>query len=506
MKVQVTLSFKASSSASSTIDLIVSPFETVASLKKKVADVHLIPCPDQELYFDGKVLANESKLAKHGVREGCLLKLAVQATEKALVQQLSELLQTRDLSLDELGLLYCYKHGASIGQALELLGFQGKLVSFIGEQKTLSMNGDSVTLVREDSKLKPVVIGCDKKRVPLQEFDKKPSELAIGTPPGLGVDAPPGLGPALPPGLDAAPPGLAQPVESEGNDAVDAQQYVDLHNAIYSRTFSSKMKDSLNDLVVAISDMSFLDIDHVVTSGSVHKGTAISDAANAEIVLCVPELPGTRHATWLPSLLQAVASVLALQVDDLGIGSIIAGEESITLCMKSPCQLVVNLFVSPVCAIYKETIQVLGAQGPDASRFYTPAFAKERTQFISRQPSSVKQCIRLLKWWRDQQQWSSQKTCPNDDLLELAAVYSTVQTKPSDLKTAIANVLSLLSRFNQLRVVWSNYYSKESVSPELLRQRPLLMDPVNPYVNVADPQTFDASELMQLAQTTHFFW
>lgn len=499
MKVQVTLSFKANSRASSSIDIIVSPFETVATLKKKVADAQLISCHDQELYFDGKILENDSKLAKHGVREGCLLKLVVQATEKALVQQLSELLQTRDLSADELGLLYCYKHGASISQALKLLGFQGKVESFIGEQKSLSMNGDSVTLVREDSKLKPAVHGGDSLRTP-------PLALAIGTPPGLGVDAPPGLGPAFPPGLGAAPPGLAKPLESDGNFAVDAQQYVDLHNAIYSRTFSSKMKDSLNDLVVAISDASFLEIDRVATSGAVHKGTAIADVANAEIVLFVRELPASRHATWLPALLQAVASVLAVQVDDLGIGSISAGEESITMCMKRPCQLVVNLFVSPACASYKETIQVLGAQGPDAQRFYTPAFAKERTQFISRQPSSVKQCIRLMKWWRDQQQWSSKKTYPNDDLLELAAVYSTIQTKPSDLKKAIANVMSLLSRFNQLRVVWSNYYSKEDVSPELLRQRPLLMDPANPYVNVADPQTFDACELMQLAQTTHFFW
>ena len=31
-------------------------------------------------------------------------------------------------------------------------------------------------------------------------------------------------------------------------------------------------------------------------------------------------------------------------------------------------------------------------------------------------------------------------------------------------------------------------------------------DYVNPFVNVANPQSFDCSELMATAKTTHFFW
>jgi len=114
--------------------------------------------------------------------------------------------------------------------------------------------------------------------------------------------------------------------------------------------------------------------------------------------------------------------------------------------------------------------------------------------------------MRLLKWWRDQQSWSNARSCPKDEILELMAVYSAVQTKPTDQRMAIANVMSLLSRFNEMRIVWSNFYSKDDVWTPLLRQRPLLMDPTNPFVNVADPQTFDATELIELARTTHFFW
>merc|ERR1719213_895259 len=84
------------------------------------------------------------------------------------------------------------------------------------------------------------------------------------------------------------------------------------------------------------------------------------------------------------------------------------------------------------------------------------------------------------------------------------AVYSAVQTKPQDQRMAVANVLSLFARFNEMRIVWSNYYNKDDVWAPLLRQRPLLMDPTNPFLNVADPQAFDASELIQYARTTHF--
>ena len=63
-----------------------------------------------------------------------------------------------------------------------------------------------------------------------------------------------------------------------------------------------------------------------------------------------------------------------------------------------------------------------------------------------------------------------------------------------------------LARFSQLRVVWSNFYDKSDAWAPLMMQRPLLMDPVNPFSNIVDPQDFDSRELTQFAATTHFFW
>jgi hypothetical protein len=554
MKIQITLKTKAKSDAASAVEIVAGCSETVASIKERVAGVQLVPFPDQELHFNGQVLADEAKLSQCGVADGCDLDLVIKADEGTLAQQFADLVQSRDLSADELGLLYCYKHGANINQALKFLGFEGKLQDFIAKQKILAIENGSVSLVRVDTALKPFsaedevirilqssptdymdikelsskftkkfgvglssIVGCrpveflsrssafvvhgNHKHVSLHGLQKRSIDSAESQPTNAPVAAPPGLSDG-PPGLSGAPLGLDKNSVIAPKVDLDTQQYVDLHSKIYGKSFTSKTTQDINDLVAAISEGSFLELDHVVIAGSIGKGTAIRGRAIAEVVLFVQGLPLEKHGSWLPSLLKAIAATLSEQVA-MGISGIHFSEDSVKVSYND---IDVSIHISPVFESYCATLRSIAGQGPEFHKWYAPALAKESTKFIARQASSVKTTIRLMKWWRDQQQWSKQRCLPSDELLELATVYSAIQTKPADQKTAIANTMSLLSHFSRLRVVWSNFYSKDDVPPQLLRQRPLLMDPVNPYINVADPEVFDSSELMALAQSTHFFW
>jgi len=65
--------------------------------------------------------------------------------------------------------------------------------------------------------------------------------------------------------------------------------------------------------------------------------------------------------------------------------------------------------------------------------------------------------------------------------------------------------MGVLARLDELRVVWNNFYQPSDIWAPLMAQRPLLMDPVNPFRNVCDPQEFDPRELMHLARTTSFW-
>merc|ERR1719387_1430131 len=92
-------------------------------------------------------------LGQCGVSDAATLDFVIKATEESLAQQLAGLLQARDLSSDELGLLYCYKHGVNINQALKTIGWTEKFPDFIRKQKHLSIENGRVSFVR-DAKVK----------------------------------------------------------------------------------------------------------------------------------------------------------------------------------------------------------------------------------------------------------------------------------------------------------------------------------------------------------------
>lgn len=558
MKVKVNVKMASRAEASSSFDLVVGAEDTVASIKDRVSVLQVIPFPDQDLLLNGEVLQDGKQMSECGVKEQSSLDLVARASEASLVKQLSELLQARDLSCDELSLLYCYKHGVSVTQALQMLGLSEKLQDFVGRHKAFQIENNHVALIRQDTALKPFSVAAEVEEIlaasptgameikelcgkfsakynvslsslvgmkPTEFFAKqkdvfavsgrgyvslrsarsakppqKPRQPARAYPqhevklPAAIVEPPPGLGVAPP------PPECATALYS-----AESQPYLDLHNKICSRSFNSRVVQALGELVETVSEASCLNVARVVKGGSVGKGTSISGVVDAEVVFFLNGLPPSGHDRWLPPLVRAMAGTLAERLgEEKHLEGIRATEDSVQLRVKGLVS--VDLRFSPVYESYASAVQAQGSQGPEVRRLYAPALVEERVQFIVRQPGSVKVTIRLLKWWRDQQEWSSKLTRPSDDILELMAVYSAVQTKPADQCTAIANVMALLSRFDELRIVWSNYYTKNDIWAPLLRQRPLLMDPVNPYVNIADPQGFDGSELMALAQTTHFFW
>merc|ERR1719198_2154912 len=155
MKVQVNMKVASQSKTSSNFDLTVNAEETVQSVKDRIAASQLVAFPDQDLVLNGEVLDNTKSLAECDVQDSSTLDFVIKASEDSLVQQLAELLKARDLTSDELGLLYCYKHGVSINQALKTVGYTEKFPDFIKKQKQLLIENGRVSLIRSDTKMKP---------------------------------------------------------------------------------------------------------------------------------------------------------------------------------------------------------------------------------------------------------------------------------------------------------------------------------------------------------------
>eukprot|EP00746_Dinoflagellata_sp_MGD_P151255 gnl/MRDRNA2_/MRDRNA2_82895_c0_seq1.p1 gnl/MRDRNA2_/MRDRNA2_82895_c0~~gnl/MRDRNA2_/MRDRNA2_82895_c0_seq1.p1 ORF type:complete len:493 (-),score=138.41 gnl/MRDRNA2_/MRDRNA2_82895_c0_seq1:78-1556(-) len=492
MKVQVNLKVASQTKISSNFEFSVNAEETILSVKERIAASQLIAFPDQDLVLNEKVLDDKKTLAQCGVLDAAVLDFVIKATEESLAQQLAELLQARDLSSDELGLLYCYKHGVNINQALKTIGFTEKFSDFIRKQKQLALDNGRVSLIR-DAKPKTEDI---KKKPPATEQPKPLKEPQLVAPRQQREEPKPQTKVAV---TKTDAPEAVIP------ESAESQEYLDLHNTISGRSFNSKVAQTLNDIIEVVTEKMFLNVSSVAKGGSVGKGTAINGVTDAEVVFFLKGLPPCDHCKWLPALLKSVTGVLTEHLsNDHGIEGIETTEDSVHMKVKGCVEL--DLRFSPEFDDYKEVIQAMSKQRPDLRKHFNNALVKEKVQFVSKQPGQVKVTMRLLKWWRDQQRWSSALKTPSDDILELVAVYSALTSKPRDQRTAIANAMSLMAKFDELRIVWSNYYEKEEIWTPLLQQRPLLMDPVNPFVNVAAPQNFDASELMTTAKTTHFFW
>jgi len=560
MKVQVCLK-TAEKDATSKFEVHVSSTDTVESVKEKVAASQLIAFPEHKLMFKGEKMEEGKTLSEYGIQESSALDFVLEATEESIVKQLKELLKSRDLTCDELGLLYCYKHGVSTNQALKTIGIDAKLGDFIKGRKEFVLEGAKISMVRDDTTLKPLSVAnqleeilrehgptmevtalCSKfiqkfhvsvanvvqmrpmdfilqekntfaligaSSVTLKEFEAREKAAHQGSslraarsksPAAARPPAPARAAQTPPRSRPAQTPPRSRPAQIETNDEL----YQELHNKISSRSFNSRVAQALTTVKDVVQEKSFLNVVEVVKGGSVGKGTAITDCEDAELVFFVKGLPTEGHQKWMPPLLRSVQSTLVENLPADMATSIQCTEDSVRMDMKG--SIIVHLRFSPAFENYVKTVQALGALGPYARKPFEPSFVKERTQFVAKQPGHVKVTMRLLKWWRDQQAWSCALTRPSDFALELIAIYASQQCGKVTQAQMVANCMSLLSRFDQLRVVWSNYYDPSDVWSPLMLQKPLLMDPVNPFSNVADPQDFDARELMAYAKSTHFFW
>merc|ERR1719265_145749 len=143
------------------------------------------------------------------------------------------------------------------------------------------------------------------------------------------------------------------------------------------------------------------------------------------------------------------------------------------------------------------------AAAPRDQAFFQPSFVSSRVNFF-REPNAkcpgIQGAANFLKSWAKSQCWSSPSLTPSIYLLELIAVH--VATRPGAGEQAEVGLrglrmLEACADFNNLQVTWVHNAKDGYVSSE---QRPVLLDPVNGFANVADPRVFDASELTLFAK------
>mmetsp|Transcript_28962 Transcript_28962/g.63708 ORF Transcript_28962/g.63708 Transcript_28962/m.63708 type:complete len:470 (+) Transcript_28962:179-1588(+) len=134
------------------VDVALEASGSVAAAKRRIAQEALVPFPECDLVFQGRVLEEQACLADCAVKDGATLLFIVRASEEALVHQLKDILRAREaLSPDQLASQYCVKHGVPLNQALRSLGLRITPRRFVERHAAFSVDGGCVRLAHRRS-------------------------------------------------------------------------------------------------------------------------------------------------------------------------------------------------------------------------------------------------------------------------------------------------------------------------------------------------------------------
>lgn len=426
-------------------DLKVPVSDSGASARRRICEASQVPFGDSELLKDGSVLPNDVAIIESGVHEGDMLVFSVRASEQELSNDLAGLVRGFGGAASQVDLenAYCLSRGASTKQALELLGWEEPLASFLQRQEAFAVKGGSVRLVEGDG-----FCGATS----CSQANSKCLEISRGL--------------------------------------LDDQAI-------------KKLASDLAALGGIIADTSFLDIDRVVSAGAVAKGLSISGDIGAELVVFVNGLEVADWARCLPGIAASFAAVAGeTLVGSMGIETAQCVGSVVVLRTSGALGEVLVRF-SPAYASYGDALAAMRTQ-PAAMHHESGAasLSPQDVRFVAKQPAGVKATIRLMRWWRAQQQWSSARAKPTDALLELVVVYCALQMAPADLATALEDVCDMIAHLDDVAMSWpasKRSYATCELSQTVCDQRPLLLSPVNPLVNLLSADAFDCSEVAQRA-------
>ena len=102
--------------------------------------------------------------------------------------------------------------------------------------------------------------------------------------------------------------------------------------------------------------------------------------------------------------------------------------------------------------------------------YYSAALLRIQRDFVKKRPASVKDLIRMVKYWRKTYiPQSGSKHVPPSYLLELLTIHAWENANPLnppesfDMKIGFKAVMEVLKNHQSLRVSWQDYYKRDLI-------------------------------------------
>ncbi|KAG8504675.1 2'-5'-oligoadenylate synthase-like protein 1, partial [Galemys pyrenaicus] len=254
----------------------------------------------------------------------------------------------------------------------------------------------------------------------------------------------------------------------------------------------------------------------VVKVGSFGNGTVLNDVAEVELVAfmsCFQSFQEqAKHCQAVLRLLRREAwrcqDLLDLGLQDLRVvqGALICTIQNwrtaepimvtIVPAYRALGPSVPNSQLHP--EIYNSLLEAGGYPGQ-----VSPSFSELQRNFVKHRPTKLKSLLRLVKHWYLQyvRARSPRAELPPLYALELLTIYAwetgTQEDENFRLDRGLATVMELLLEYKFLCIYWTKFYTLQNpdigdfVRNQLKKERPIILDPVDPTHNVAEGYRWD---------------
>eukprot|EP00058_Branchiostoma_floridae_P014850 XP_002600338.1 hypothetical protein BRAFLDRAFT_66571 [Branchiostoma floridae] len=289
-------------------------------------------------------------------------------------------------------------------------------------------------------------------------------------------------------------------------DFLDSCKPADVHRYISDHlqpdeSYRNECSSVVDHLARFFKTGSDFTVNRFIKGGSLGKGTALKSKSDVDVVMFISELPAIRSFNYSDKLrmqLDALESTLqrpwqSIRNAAIGIGFRVAVVGRTNYAVKLRVQSLkpdhkphdVDLLLTsdllgptPSNSKIKDVYEMMATMN-----FY--GYARENCSaalvaFVKKQPAEVKDLIRLVKMWKS--------SCVREpSLTSYPLELLCIHTWPScgTVAGAFKAVLEKLSDHKRICAYWTDNYPFDRMLT-MLRRHPLILDPANPYNNVAD--------------------
>ncbi|ESN92466.1 hypothetical protein HELRODRAFT_181338 [Helobdella robusta] len=295
-------------------------------------------------------------------------------------------------------------------------------------------------------------------------------------------------------------------------------------------SIEKKHFDAINRICDHLKQASFLHVTNVIILGSLGTQTTSASRSDVDIIIYCKNLPIVNYEKWMPALLHTLkpsiiqslnSTITTSELENSSSSSSSFSSSSFFQFTDHSIQFTINsvldvdIMLASDLSNTGDTEQSVGIDSKLIKRIFDAGTNKSTADksntdvdmFISEYDIScldlscshlrkilidelkpeIKDYIKVVKHWRNNINWSRSSYRPDSYLILLLVIRSAeiCEKKGPSLFEVLAMLGSLLKE-PELRVFWNWFYNpSEFMNMEFHPPTPLILDPVNPSVNVA---------------------